>query len=308
MGQPGPRITLEQWRALVAVVDAGGYAQAAEQMHKTQSSVTYAVQKIQSLLGVQLFELRGRRAVLTPQGKVLVRRGRALIGEAARVEQAAARLGAGCEAEIGIGAEALFPTWLMLQCVGQFAAEQPNTRLELYESVLGGSEELLLQRRVDLAITSIVPAGFASDHLMTVRFIPVAAPQHPLHALGRELSLEDLRQHRQIVLRDSGSQRQRSAGWLGAEQRLTVGHKTAVIRALTLGLGFAWQSELIIHDELHSGALKPLPMSEAAERYASLYLVLADGDVAGPGTRRIAELIRAAAAELPARCPAVVAG
>jgi len=39
---------LEQWRSLLAVVDAGGYAQAAGALHKSQSSVTYAVQKIEA--------------------------------------------------------------------------------------------------------------------------------------------------------------------------------------------------------------------------------------------------------------------
>jgi DNA-binding transcriptional LysR family regulator len=52
-----PRITLEQWRALTAVVDAGGYAQAAEALHKSQSAVTYAVQKLESVLGVKVFEI-----------------------------------------------------------------------------------------------------------------------------------------------------------------------------------------------------------------------------------------------------------
>ena len=52
-------ITLEQWRSLIAVVDAGGYAQAAEVLFKSQSAVTYAVQKIESLLGVKAFEIRG---------------------------------------------------------------------------------------------------------------------------------------------------------------------------------------------------------------------------------------------------------
>ena len=52
-----PRITLEQWRCLVAVVDYGGYAQAAEQLNKSQSSVTYAVQKLQWLLKVRGFEI-----------------------------------------------------------------------------------------------------------------------------------------------------------------------------------------------------------------------------------------------------------
>ena len=46
------RVTLEQWRTLVAVVDAGGYAQAAEALHKSQSAITYAVQKLETQLAV----------------------------------------------------------------------------------------------------------------------------------------------------------------------------------------------------------------------------------------------------------------
>jgi len=52
---PTPHIALDQWRALIAVVDSGGYAQAAEALHKSQSAVTYAVQKIESVLGVGAF-------------------------------------------------------------------------------------------------------------------------------------------------------------------------------------------------------------------------------------------------------------
>jgi DNA-binding transcriptional LysR family regulator len=44
---PTPTISLEQWRALVAVVDEGGYAAAAEGIHKSQSAVTYAVQQVE---------------------------------------------------------------------------------------------------------------------------------------------------------------------------------------------------------------------------------------------------------------------
>ncbi len=35
-----PKITLDQWAALAAVVEAGGYAKAAGMLHKSQSSVT----------------------------------------------------------------------------------------------------------------------------------------------------------------------------------------------------------------------------------------------------------------------------
>ncbi len=77
-------------------------------------------------------------------------------------------------------------------------------RIELFESVLGGTEDALTQRQADLVIGAIVPPGFAGEPLMRLRFVAVAAPAHPLHALTRPLTYQDLRRHRQLVIRDSG--------------------------------------------------------------------------------------------------------
>ncbi|MGL5500833.1 MAG: helix-turn-helix domain-containing protein, partial [Plesiomonas shigelloides] len=57
-----PKTTLEQWRMFQAVVDCGGYAQAADKLNKSQSSLNHAVTKLQDMLGVQLLEVRGRKA------------------------------------------------------------------------------------------------------------------------------------------------------------------------------------------------------------------------------------------------------
>src|SRR2546422_2898804 len=97
---PEPRIPLDQWRALVAVVEKGGYAKAAAALHKSQSSVTYGVQQLESQLGVKAFKIAGRRAELTPTGELLYRRARYLLDEAAALEQSAQRLSAGWEAEV----------------------------------------------------------------------------------------------------------------------------------------------------------------------------------------------------------------
>lgn len=286
-----PRISLEQWRCLLAVVDAGGYAQAAAVLHKSQSAVTYGVQKLETLLGVKAFEVLGRKAHLTPSGEVLYRRATALLEEAGALEGAAGKLAAGWESELRLAVEIIFPTWLLLQCFARFGEEQPQIRIELYESVLSGTEEALLQRRVDLAICSQVPPGFAGDALMRLRFVAMAHPQHPLHQLGRELTLQDLRKHRHLVIRDTGSQR-RSGSWLGAEQSWTVSQKATSIHAAGMGLGFAWFPEDTVRGELERGELKPLPLREGGERWGELYLVFADRDYAGPGALRLAQLIR----------------
>lgn len=288
----GPRISLEQWRALQAVVDAGGYAQAAAVLHKSQSAVTYAVQKIERQLQLKLFELHGRKAHLTAGGQVLYRRAQALLEEAGALEDAAHTLAAGWESELSLAVEIIFPTWLLLQCFARFALERPGIRLELYETVLSGTDEALLQRHVELAIGSLVPPGFIGDALMPVRFVAAAHPEHPLHRLGRELTARDLRRYRQLVIRDSGAARSRNAPWLGAEQRWTFSHKATSIHAAQSGLGFAWFAEDTIRSELDQGLLKPLPLREGAEHWAQLYLIYADRDQAGPGATRLAEIIR----------------
>ena len=150
-------VTLEQWKALIFVVDSGGYEKAAEALDKSQSSVTYAVQKLQSQLGVKAFEVKGRKAVLTPTGEFLYRRARALVEEADATERAARKLSAGWEAEIGIAADVAFPTWLMLQSLARFGTESPHTRIELIESVLGGTTEALLRGQAQIAITGMLP-------------------------------------------------------------------------------------------------------------------------------------------------------
>ena len=64
---------------------------------------------------------------------------------------------------------------------------------------------------------------------------------------------------------------------------------------MSQGHGFAWLPAGQIADELASGQLVPLPLREGRERVVTLYLVLADPDFAGPGVRRLAQMLRDAA-------------
>ena len=295
-----PRISLEQWRALMAVVEAGGYAQAAEALHKSQSAVSYAVQKIEDLLGVDLFEIQGRRAVLPPTGALLVRRAKALMDEASALEHAAGRLSAGWEAELRLAVEIIFPTGLLLGTLARFGQESPHTRIELIESVLGGTQELLLRGEADLAIAPVVPTGFLGEQLMPLNMRYVAAPLHPLHAMQRDVTAADLRRHRQVVVRDSGRQRGKSSPTVEATQRWTVSHMATSIQAVVAGHGFALLPEEKISEELAEGRLVPLPMAEAGLRTVTLYLVYADRDAAGPGLLRLVDVLRE---EIVKTCP-----
>lgn len=288
-----PRITLEQWRALQAVVEAGGYAQAAERLHKSQSTVTYAVQQIQRLLEVEVFEIRGRKAVLTQAGQVLYRRARTLLEEAATLERGAAEMSRDWQPEIRLAVEILFPTWLLLEALERFAAERPETRIEIYETVLAGTLELLTEGRVDLAIGTEY-SGIHGMPLMPVRAIIVASPSHPLHRLGRPLTERDLKRHRRIFIRDTATLRTTEVE--GVELRWTVSNKATQIRAVRMGLGFAWLFEETIREELRSGSLKALPLKQGAQRSAHIHAAFADPEFPGRDVARFADILKECAA------------
>ena len=286
------RITLEQWRCLTAVVEAGGYAQAAQRLHKSQSSVTYAVQKLESMLGVRAFEIAGRKAVLTATGDMLYRRARVLLEDAGELERAARRNSSGWEAEITLAVEVLFPTWLLFDCLSLFGTQSSQTRIEWYETVRAGTTEALSSGVADLAIATSIPQGCTGEPLQAVHFVPVAHPQHALHRLGREITLRDLRRHRHLVVRDSGSQRDKTTSTVDVEQRWTVTNMSTSIGAASRGHGFAWLPQDKIRSELSNGELRILPLRGGRTRIVQLYLIFADREAAGPGTLQLAQIIQ----------------
>lgn len=84
--------SLKQWRMLHALVDCGSYAEAAELLHVSQSTLSYTIIKLQERLGVQLLKIEGRRAVLTAPGRLLIERSRRVLNEARELEEFARNL------------------------------------------------------------------------------------------------------------------------------------------------------------------------------------------------------------------------
>ena len=109
--------------------------------------------------------------------------------------------------------------------------------------------------------------------------------------MGRAVTMQDLRAHRQLVIRESGSTRGRKTR-LEAAQRWTVSHMTTSIEAASKGYGYAWFPEYRVRDEIAAGTLKPLKLRDGGDILAQLYLVFADREAAGPGVLRLAAIMR----------------
>lgn len=292
---PTLKTTLEQWRVLQAIVQYGGYAQAADALHRSQSSISYMVARLQEQVGVPLLTMEGRKARLTESGKALLAQAADLLNDAAKLEQRAAQLERGWEAEVRLVVDAALPTPLLLDALAQFTRVAGQTRLQLTEVVLSGAEEALAGQRADVLVGTRVPAGYLGNLLLDVDFIAVAHPSHTLHRLGRELDGDDLRREMQVVLRDSGTVNPRDEGWLGSAQRWTVSSLETSAAMVADGLGFAWLPRHLIQRRLDEGALWPLPLSEGRIRRVSLYLTFGSQEGAGPAARQLAQVLHQSA-------------
>jgi DNA-binding transcriptional LysR family regulator len=286
-----PKVSLEQWQILQAVGEQGGFQAAADHLHKSQSTVSYAVHQLQDKLGIRLFEYRGRRAHLTDAGAMVVRRARQLVEQAVNLERATMDLAAGWEPEIAVVVDVIFPQEVVLQALERFVPDSRGARIELYSDALSGTQDRLVSGTADLALCGVPPTGYLGQPLLEVRMRAVAHPEHPLFAVGERIEEVHLARHRQIVVRDSGPYRRLSSGWLGAEQRWTVADFRDSIACLKRGLGFSFIPEHLIAGELACGELKVLPLVQGSERRINCSLVFGDRENAGPGTRRLAGLI-----------------
>ncbi|MGR4069220.1 LysR family transcriptional regulator [Halomonas sp. LR3S48] len=290
------RVTLAQWQMLAAVVDHGGFARAAEAVHKSPSTLNHAVHKLEEQLGVRVLEPVGRQVRLTEAGEMLLRRARQLIESAEALEDVAGRLAEGLEAEVVLSVDQIFPTGALAAALSRFSADYPYVRVQLHETVLNGGIEMLYDGRADLAISGLAAQGFLGEPLVSIRFIAVAHRDHELHALDRELDLRDLQRHRQLVVRDSALRQSMDAGWLKAEQRWTVSHLETSIDMVRRGLGFAWLPETRIHGDLEHGVLRPLPLSAGGNREVPMQMIFRDRDRAGPATHAVARALHEAVA------------
>jgi DNA-binding transcriptional LysR family regulator len=285
------RISLEQWRMFLAVVEFGGFNQASQAVYKSQSSIHNAVKKIEESLNIKLFEIEGRKTVLTEAGEMLLRRANYLLSEAEKIEAIGLTLSQGVETKLKIAVDEVFPREILYRVLDTVSTAYPMLQIELHESILSGSTEQLANDEVEIAITPyMLDSGF-SESLCTIEFLAVASPQHPLHHCQTQnndkasLTLEDLKSHRQIVVRDSKRNDKTQAaneGWLQANQRWTVSHIQSSIDIITKGLGYAWLPVNQIEEQLTNGNLKPLKLNEATKRSAQLYLTFKDGDRLGP--------------------------
>jgi len=125
-----PNLTTELLRTFVTVVDLDGFNRAARQLHKTQSTVSQHIHRLEQELGCALFEARGRKRRLTAAGERFVGHARQLLRMQEAAVAAAADSAIGGEVRLGVAqglSEGPFP-----ELLAQFARTYPRVRLHVH--------------------------------------------------------------------------------------------------------------------------------------------------------------------------------
>lgn len=290
-------VSLRQWRILHAVIDCGGYAEAAKALHLSQSTISYTIAKLQEQLGLHLLRIEGRRAVLTVEGRALLERSRQVLKEAIELESLAKCMGQGWGGEVRLVVDQNVPAGLLMRALAQFhAGGQRQAHVRLREVPVLQPEEVLRDPHIDLVIGERVPLGFLGEPLAEIEYLPVAHPGHPLFALGRELTAFDLAPHVLISI-GSGHEADHAAQPPQPTRRWTMNSFDSVVAAVLEGLGFAWLPRHRIEHFIASAALAPLPLADRRSHRSMLYLIHGKPWSATPASGKFAELLRELAAD-----------
>jgi DNA-binding transcriptional LysR family regulator len=286
-----PKTTLEQWRILQAVVDHGSYGKAAERLNKSQSSLNHAVAKLQTQLGVNLLEVKGRQTVLTEAGKTMLRRSRQLLQDIEGLENLSQRIQQGWEQEITLAVEQLYDKSRLLKVLKEFWPQSRGSRIKIYDDVLSGTREKITNKSADIVISPMVPKGYISTTLCHAEMLPICHPEHNV-LTQQPIKMDELANHLQLVIADTGEEKS-DAGWLKSEQRWTVSNFYEALEILKNKMGFCWVPAHLAMPYLTSGELKKINVLGSHKREVSLHLILPDRDAAGPGTQLLERLILA---------------
>lgn len=152
-------LNLELLKTLVCVVDEGSFTRAAERVHRTQSTVSQQIRKLEEIVGTSLLlrDRTGSSIILTERGAVLLPYARRLL---AMASQALEALSSEIPMEpLRIGVPEDFDARRMAELLADFSRARPGVRLETYSGMSVDLHHKLAVGDLDLALVQREPGS-----------------------------------------------------------------------------------------------------------------------------------------------------
>ncbi|MGH0028778.1 MAG: LysR substrate-binding domain-containing protein [Myxococcota bacterium] len=273
-------ISLTELRYLVAVDELRHFGRAAASCHVTQSTLSAGIKKLESTLGVLLFERTRRSVRPTPIGQELAQRARAVLEE---TEALVRRASAAAEPLSGPLRLGVIPTlgpyllpWLLPLLAERFPALQPRPHEAVTEELL----ERLRGHRLDAAFLALPvdEPSLVALPLFDEPFWLLVPADHPL-ARRRRIREADLSGARVLLLTEGHCLRDQALS-LCERAEAEAGRDAQDLRATSLetlrqlvaaGLGCTLLPALAVPSEQGTGRptallpfVKPAPSRQIA--------------------------------------------
>jgi DNA-binding transcriptional LysR family regulator len=297
------KITLRQLQIFLAVAQSGSTTAAASLVALSQSAASAALNELEHLLGVQLFDRVGKRLVLNDSGRQLLPQARHMLDAAQTIERQFADPSAG--SELHIGASTTIGSYLLPAMIAAYRKDHAGARVRALVANTADIVEAVVNFEVD---AGLIEGPCHADDVevepwMTDELIVVAAPRHPILRPARKISLKMLREA-DWLLREAGS------GTREAVEHALIpylhylpssfefGNSEAIKRATAEGLGISCLSRSVVQDMIESGKLVELatPLPTLRRHF---YMVVSRHRAPSPSLGKLLDFCRQWAARQP---------
>ncbi|MCV2885669.1 LysR family transcriptional regulator [Aestuariibacter sp. AA17] len=252
-------VTLDALRVLEAIDQKGSFAAAAEALFKVPSALTYTVQKLESDLGVALFDRSKQRAKLTNAGQLLLQEGQFILASAARLEAKVRQIESGWETSLVIARDTIIPELPLLRVLSEFCQLDKLVEITIIEEALAGGWDALHSQRADIAIgvSGELPKGqYDMVPIGQANMVFAVASSHPLASVEGDIQPEHIALYPSIVVADSSRRLPtRSAGVLQSKQKIRVDNMLSKLQAQKEGLGAGFLPLHLVKPYLDSGEM-----------------------------------------------------
>ncbi|UCI19936.1 LysR family transcriptional regulator [Mesorhizobium sp. B2-1-8] len=258
-------ISIDQLRTFIAAATEGSFSAAGRHLGRAQSVVSQTLANLEGQLGVKLFERIGRYPELTAAGRSLLLDAQAVATSMDQLKARAKVLAGGLEPELGIVVNVMFPTTVLTTAVTAFKESYPNTPLRIAVEGLGAVFEPVLEGRCAFGIRgplSIAHPHLTSEHLLSIKYVMVAAPSHPLAAVRGTIPSRELAEHVQLVLSDRSQMTEGRDLRVVSQRTWRLSDLGAKHAFLLAGLGWGGMPEHMVKKDLESGLLVQLVTEE----------------------------------------------
>lgn len=185
---------LQQLRGFCSAAATGSISRAAEQLMLSQPSVSLQIQALERELEVSLFERRGPRIRLTPDGKVLHELAQTMVDDIDSLRETfAARRGGMATGRLDVAAGGSTILYLLPDFVSKFMSLYPGIKLKLHNVTGRDGLALLRDDEVELAVGSMVEEQDDIDYQPMFEYDPmlITPLNHPL-ARQKRVTLKQL--------------------------------------------------------------------------------------------------------------------